>query len=89
MVTQGFVRDPVRYGAEAVYELTAARAAKWHPSALGCRHGDRLGDLIEAHARPAGFEIVLDGGTWAALRGPGIAEENIGPLYDSFAHSPS
>jgi hypothetical protein len=63
--------------------MTAARAGRWHPGSLGCRHGDRLSDVVRAHALPAGFEVVLDGGTWVALRGPGIDAEDLQPLYES------
>lgn len=64
----GFTRDSKHYGDRLVYE---ALLSKWNRYHGRCGCGE---DWVRAHAEPAGFTVVREGGGFVALAGPQLTE---------------
>lgn len=68
-VMSGFTRDTKHYGDRLVYEALLRKWERYH-SRCGCGE-----DWVEAHAVPAGFEVVRRGSGFVALVGAGLTED--------------
>lgn len=66
----GFTRDTRWYGDRLVYEALRGKWGRYHDRHCGCTE-----DWVNAHAVPAGFEVVRVGSGFVALTGPALTEE--------------
>lgn len=65
------------------FELTATRATYWHRD-RGPKCCRSLADIARTHLVPAGFSWEFGrGGRFIIVSGPGLADEDTGPLYEA------
>jgi hypothetical protein len=65
------------------FELTAKKGLYWHRArGPGCCRS--LSDIGRNHLTPAGFAWHFgSGGNYLMVSGPGLAEDEAGPLYEA------